>query len=361
MIVDCGGGTIDIAVHRWDSNMADKTYYVDEIHKVHGGPCGSFAVNKKFEVFMKELLNLSDSEIAATFEMQWNKLLYDDFERTKCMFGPNDKEITVTIPEKICKYIKKAKATSIKELVKRYPKKSLQWDDDEDAIVIPYDFMLGFFEPIFNQIIDNIDVVLKAPECKSVTKIMLVGGFAVSQHLYNAINKHFPNYSVERGKNPWLSVLLGAIKFGKNHAIIRSRIMCQTIGIETWDTFIPGYHSEKYKKLFQGKSYCTKIFTKCFEVNERISSHNIGKELSVTPASNEHNICAVNVYSSYDEGVKYVDDISCYVLGTLMIEAEFQGTVPREVKIQIDATGPEITVTAKCNGNSQQLKLNLLK
>ena len=39
MVVDCGGGTVDIAVHQWDRNAKDNTLCVEEIHKVHGEFC----------------------------------------------------------------------------------------------------------------------------------------------------------------------------------------------------------------------------------------------------------------------------------------------------------------------------------
>ena len=364
MVVDCGGGTVDIAVHQWERNTEDNTLCIDEIHKVHGGPCGSFAANKHFEVFLKELLQLSDSEILTFFEPQWNKLVYHDFEQTKCSFGPNDRSITVPIPKLICKYVKKNKGKDIEKLVELYPNDSLEWDDDEEGIAILQDFVLEhFFKPVFKQIVEHIETVLKAPECRNVTKILLVGGFAVSQHLYNAIHQHFPTYTLERGQNPLLSVLYGAVKFGKNNKIIRSRIMRQTIGIETWDDFVAGYHCKEHKKTIEGKSYCTKIFSKFFDVNERISANNSGKELTFTPASTEHNTCVVKIYSSYDKETMYVDDISCFVLGTLVIEdlPAPNSNLSREVKIRIDATGPQLLVTAENNRNSKKLKLDLLK
>ena len=266
---------------RWKRSTVNNTVqlYVDEVHKVHGGPCGSFAVNKKFEIFIKELLQISDSEILNSFEHQWNKLVYYDFEQTKRLFSPDDKTIMVVILEKICRYIDTAKHTSVEELVTSYPNGSLEWDDSEDGIVIPQEIMLGFFKPVFDQIIQHIDIVLKAPKYKSenVTKIILVGGFAVNQQLYDVIHKHFPSYALEKGQNPLLSVLFGAIKFGKNHDVIRSRIMRQTIGIETWDVFVSDYHDEKRKRQVQGKSLCANVFTKFFEVNERISVVTVAK------------------------------------------------------------------------------------
>ena len=360
MIVDCGGGTVDIAVHRWDRNTVNDTLFVDEIHKVHGGPCGSFAVNKNFEMFLKQLLQISDSEILTSFEPQWHKLVYDQFEKSKCSFNPTDDTITVVIPEKICKYIETAKKTSIEELVNH---SSLEWDADEDGIVITRDVMLSFFKPVFDQIMQHIDTVFQAPECKIVSKIVLVGGFAVSDYLCNEISERFPNYIVERSQNPWLSVVFGAIKFGKNHNIIRSRIMRQAIGIETWDLFVPGFHDEKHKKQVSGKLLCTKVFTKFFEIDEKFSAENLGKELTTMPASSEHNDCVLKIYSSYDKETKYIDDINCFELAPLDIEGlpGPESNLSREIKIRIDAIVPQLLVTVLNNGNSKKYKLNLLK
>ena len=51
------------------------------------------------------------------------------------------------------------------------------------------------------------------------------------------------------------------------------------------------------------------------------------------------------------------------MLGTLEVEGlpEPQSNLSRQVKIRIDATGPQISVTVTNNEKSQQLKLNLLK
>ena len=113
----------------------------------------------------------------------------------------------------------------------------------------------------------------------------------------------------------------------------------------------------------EGKYFCTKVFTKFFEVNERISLNDCGKELTAKPALDEQGDCSIKIYSSYDAGTKYIDDISCFELGTLVVEGipGPQSNLSREVKIRIDATGPQISVTAKNNGNSKELKLNLLK
>ena len=44
MVVDCGGGTVDITVHEMDS----KTGKLNELHKATGGPHGSAGTSTSF-------------------------------------------------------------------------------------------------------------------------------------------------------------------------------------------------------------------------------------------------------------------------------------------------------------------------
>jgi len=58
LVVDCGGGTVDIAAHKWVRNPQENKIYVDELHKVHGGACGSFAINTEFEKILIEIFKV---------------------------------------------------------------------------------------------------------------------------------------------------------------------------------------------------------------------------------------------------------------------------------------------------------------
>lgn len=196
LVVDCGGGTVDIAAHKW-TRGADDDLHVDELHKVHGGSCGSFAVNAEFEQLLLEILttggtDISLSDIRKECGLQWNKLLYENFEMSKCSFVDNqvnvgipkpihtyvekncgktipelienfkakwDTACNIVLPEKICKYLKKSGKTT-SELIASY--KGLQWDDDDDddAIVVPPDIMTILFGPAIDQIIQIIEDVL---------------------------------------------------------------------------------------------------------------------------------------------------------------------------------------------------------
>jgi len=64
LVVDCGGGTVDIVAHKWVRTFPGNKLCVDETHKVHGGPCGSFAINVEFGKLLLKILQIDKSHKA---------------------------------------------------------------------------------------------------------------------------------------------------------------------------------------------------------------------------------------------------------------------------------------------------------
>ena len=51
MVVDCGGGTVDITVHE----VEDDEGTLKELHKATGGTCGSVHIDQEFEKLLVEM------------------------------------------------------------------------------------------------------------------------------------------------------------------------------------------------------------------------------------------------------------------------------------------------------------------
>ena len=51
MVVDCGGGTVDITVHE----VEDQFGTLKELHKATGGACGSVNIDKAFEELLVDI------------------------------------------------------------------------------------------------------------------------------------------------------------------------------------------------------------------------------------------------------------------------------------------------------------------
>ena len=58
MVVDCGGGTVDITVHE----IQDKRGSLKELHKATGGPFGSTGVDLEFEKLLGSVFGIDFME-----------------------------------------------------------------------------------------------------------------------------------------------------------------------------------------------------------------------------------------------------------------------------------------------------------
>ena len=398
LVVDCGGGTVDIAAHKW-VKASPNTLQVDEIHKVHGGSCGSFAVNGEFEKLLMDILsygtNISLSDIKQECGHQWSQLLYDDFDKSKCSF--TNQEITICMPKSIHTYIKKKCGKTISELIKNYKTKwdathnailpekiccyarksgkaisevcaafkGLSWDDDEDAIVVPPGVMNFFFSPVIDQVIQMIEDVLSADAGKVIRNILMVGGFSKSTLLFNEVKHRFSSATITVNCVPFPdhAVLYGSIEFGKKHNVIKSRIMQLTLGIETWDDFKADKHDKEREYVDEnGKSYCKHVFTKFVTIGESMSTEKSNSRRQMfTPVWNENNFCRVNIYGSYEKNPLYIDDHCVFLMGEIIIDdlPTASSGVSREVTVHMDVRGTEIVVTAVNNATSKKLPLKL--
>jgi len=211
------------------------------------------------------------------------------------------------------------------------------------------------------QIIEAIDKVLQKPEFRCIDKILLVGGFAVSKFLFDEVKKTFsPSKDVKLSSSPLLAVLKGAVIYGLQKDTIISRKMRQSIGIETWDDFLPGFHDERKKIEKNNRFFCTNIFTKFVEINESVS---IDKKIEhvYTPASKNQNTCKIKIIASYETKAFYTDEKCCYVIGILTVEKlpNYESGTPQEVKVVMHVCGTEVTVSAYCNGTCQKLPAKL--
>ncbi len=107
MIIDCGGGTVDITVHKLVKDGG-----LDEVAPGTGGPFGSIYVDKSFQEYLTEKLSAEmvklfhDQEPVGYFKMM------EEWERTKCNFDPETSGdiIYFNIPTRFYNFISKRKA-----------------------------------------------------------------------------------------------------------------------------------------------------------------------------------------------------------------------------------------------------------
>ncbi len=222
MVVDCGGGTVDIISYKV---MNTTPFVVNEVVKGEGKLCGAFLLDDKFEQYIKKKsgLKFENCEPAA-----WAKFWNDEWEHgiKRAFTGSAEQQkIFVHPPNKALSRIARLKGN--------------------DGLVIPRETVQGFFEESYQGIRSLINdqntritiqegrppkvcspaflAALSAPWFFSgsyanlypVQKIILVGGLGSSRYLSRKLATEYSN--VMPSPYAWSAVARGAvIKLLKN-------------------------------------------------------------------------------------------------------------------------------------------------
>ena len=227
LVVDCGGGTIDLAAHKVTKQNGN--IIIENLVPPHGGHCGGFAVNDQFEKLMQNILNIpaeTFKQLKINCAVQWTLLIQRHFEENKVTLDPKtilETAMCVEIVPKICEEVEKVTGKSFEELIADYGDENIEWDDDESAILLYCCAVDKLFEPVLNDISTLIKSVLVKQECNEVNTILLAGGFAESYHLFKYIKDTFgKDYTVCRSSTPTFSVVKGAVLCGQQENLIKS-------------------------------------------------------------------------------------------------------------------------------------------
>ncbi|MDJ0515002.1 MAG: Hsp70 family protein [Trichodesmium sp. MO_231.B1] len=165
MIVDCGGGTVDITVHK-----VLKYGGLDEVAPGTGGPFGSMYVDKSFQDYLTEKLS---AEMVKSFHdrepVSYLRMM-EEWERTKCNFNPANSGdvIYFQIPTRFYNFISKRKPELLEKLAGEQ-----NWDDEN--IHLSRSTMENIFRPTLNGLVSTVKNQFTKLEDEEVDIIFLVG------------------------------------------------------------------------------------------------------------------------------------------------------------------------------------------
>ncbi|KAB7507453.1 Heat shock protein 12A [Armadillidium nasatum] len=284
MVVDCGGGTVDITVHQ----MTDRrSGHLKELHKATGGSYGSIGVDREFEellgaVFGSDFMRLFKEQRSAAYVN-----LMIAFESRKRNASP-------------------------------YKSSPLN-------IALPFSF-IDFYKKTCKK--EAIRSVLSSPEVEGIIQYMfLVGGFSESELLQKHIRDTFSSrdkcdnssvfstffindsislltlkiYYLLQGMG--LAILRGAVQFGLDPSVVTVRRSRLTYGVGILNTFIEDVHPPDKKVLAAGREWCADILDKFVEVDESVALGDVVTR-SYTPATPTQKSVILHLYATSQQNVK---------------------------------------------------------
>ncbi|KNE69916.1 hypothetical protein AMAG_14765 [Allomyces macrogynus ATCC 38327] len=221
LVVDCGGGTVDLFLSRLD-NVGE----LEELTVGTGDFSGATIVDAEFQKFLGAKIgkNALDAfktlpklrERYALLEMQW--------ESKKRSFSGTE-DFLITLPVALQQVMDPEKVQELEEL----------------EINVTVTDMLSFFDPAVNRIVQLIKDQLRQANASpwvhesKITYLYVVGGFGSNKYLQQRINsdrqiKELVHKFVTL-QRPEAAVVHGAVWFCLNHQSIKSLRARKTIGI----------------------------------------------------------------------------------------------------------------------------------
>ncbi|XP_053378122.1 heat shock 70 kDa protein 12B-like [Mercenaria mercenaria] len=345
MVVDMGGGTVDITTVKINE---DKT--MKQVYKSCGGPWGGTRVNEKFEMFLRDLIG---QETIRTFVEKHAIDYYDlrmDFESRKREMKSSDDQIPIKLPDSLRQLWERAEDKEIDDI--------LEGKENFGNI----EFMSGrlfldasIIQKFFQETIDGLQKFLKEDvfsENPNVTvdSLILVGGFAESSYVVHCLRESLKarNIPVVRPQLPELAVLNGAVLFGQNEKIVVSRVMRHTYGVAMTMDFVPEKHREDERYQLGRQLMANNVFRKHVTVGQTVKISEWVSCKEYYPESEKETKTTVYIFTSDSEDPVHTTDKGCTYIG--QVDVEFgRGSVPmkkKAVTVEFKFGGTELKVRA---------------
>eukprot|EP00918_Siedleckia_nematoides_P020086 GHVU01042803.1.p1 GENE.GHVU01042803.1~~GHVU01042803.1.p1 ORF type:complete len:676 (-),score=68.68 GHVU01042803.1:1207-3204(-) len=342
MVVDCGGGTVDITVHEMESTHN----HLRELYKATGGPYGSVGVDNEFE---KLLVAIFGSDFIEAFRYKrpagWVDLMMAFESRKRAATPYKSNPLNISLPFSFIDYYKKYKSgkmspvvpgSQVESAIRKYGDKDVRWSS-QGMLRLTTNAMRRLFLPTVERIKHSIGEVLNSPQVKDIKYLFLVGGFAESQMLQFEVRKEFSHIlKLVIPQDVALTILKGAVCFGMDPTVINMRRSRATYGVGVLNRFDARKHPVDKKVTKDGTEWCTDVFDRFVRIDQPVA---LGDTVlrSYTPAGSGQKTSVINIYSSEQKEVSFISDKGVRKCGTLVLDLsdlQYQQTQPRRREIQ---------------------------
>ncbi|XP_052781113.1 heat shock 70 kDa protein 12A-like isoform X2 [Mya arenaria] len=305
LLVDAGGGTVDIAVQEVADNGSMKNIY-----KASGGDWGGTKVNEAYVKFLENMLGADSIEAFKQSNMEDYIYMIRDFEMKKRDLDPlkNDRPVVFRISAMLPKLVKKSRGKKIYDVIKDSPFESTV-SIQGDKLKVDMSIVSNFFKTHVDAIVEHVSNLIDQSTIGDIAAIVLVGGFSNCPLLQHAMKTTFENHKIIVPIDPDLAVLKGAVIFGHKPELISQRVSKYTYGVSMRVDFIEHVHRESYKVINEkGKFRCAHVFDKHITAGQYliVGEAQVEKKYVASTSSQIHQY--FYVYYTLDPDPMYVTD-----------------------------------------------------
>ena len=368
LIVDMGGGTVDISAHK--VQLARRTaaadtqpLEVEELHHPDGDSLGGEKVNLKFSNFLQRLVNdrafsrycdRGDWETRTSNRFELDELLGRSFDEKKHMFccavGERRGNVSIRLPDSFTAIY----GESLEEGVERLGGEHVKLVRGQ-VLRLSTAKMEEFLSPIIEEITDLVKQLIGKIEEK-IDVIYLVGGFGGCPYVGEKFMERFgEKCQIITPRSPECAIVEGAILFRAHPSIVRARKACHTYGKSVMCKFDASKHDPEHQVEVGGTAYCQNLFQTIVEAGETVSADCVYTCTSAPLRTLEPTSMHVQIFSCKEREVFYTEEpfhgAPVTKIGELIIDVpaapQRRGRGgERELEITFDFSHTEIQVRA---------------
>ena len=313
-----------------------------------GGPYGGTKVDEEFVSLLKKFFGANVVEIfRAKYPGEWLELM-NEFEMKKRGRRASEGETTrIRLSRTFTSLVSEHGGH---DLAERFARSCAV--DDVKFVRNEY-FCLGstamrkLFDPVIKGIVEHLKNLLKSRALKRVEFFFLVGGFAESVLLQEAIKKQFSSqFTILVPNNAGIAVVQGAVMFGQRPGIIASRKMSTTYGIKVYSLFDASIHPINKKEDVEGVTYCKDCLDVLVREGEVVHVEE-KRHFNYAPTTSRQNEIEVKFFTPRDPDAKFVTDPGVGPsIGKISVASpDISRGKDREISVCLYFGGTEIKVT----------------
>ncbi|XP_046885836.1 heat shock 70 kDa protein 12A isoform X2 [Hypomesus transpacificus] len=357
VVVDCGGGTVDLTVHQ----IRLPEGHLKELYKASGGPYGSIGIDYEFE---KLLCKIFGQDFIDQFKIKrpaaWVDLMIAFESRKRAAAPDRTNPLNINLPFSFIDYYKKFRGHSVEHALRKSNVDFVKWSSQGMLRMNP-DAMNSLFKPTIDHIIQHLTELFDKPEVCHIKFLFLVGGFAESPLLQQAVQNMLQGRSrIIIPHDVGLTILKGAVLFGLDPGVIKVRRSPLTYGVGVLNRFVEGKHPPEKMLVKDGTRWCTDVFDTFIAADQSVALGETVKR-SYTPAKPSQQVIVIHVYCSEKEKVGFISEPGVRKCGTLRLDVS--GTespvARREIQTLMQFGDTEIRAMAVDVATSRTVKASI--
>lgn len=350
LVVDAGGGTVDVSCYRVDEDGG-----LVELAPARGTATGSDFLNV---AFLEEILaeRFGASTIGRIVRERRGAVAdtMDSWERAKRSFSPDSAEdVIIHLSGSFYAGLVKEQATR-------------RWDgagEPATEVAVSHDQVAALFDQRIEETMACVEQQLGEMRTASGTSggevALLVGGFAESPYLRSRLASRLSGHDVRLvvPENPAVAVLAGAVHYAYSHCSGGSEFVSWsapfTLGIQAALPFRPGQDPEGRKKInAAGEERCSGRFDVFFANRAAVTAGEPARR-TYRPMREQQSVIKLELLSTDRTDVEYVTDPGVEKLATLTVDLSASLHLPiadrwvevamylEQTRIRVEARNPE--------------------